>query len=214
MCLTFVDQISGQIFVNLLSNSCKFSSKGDIILQARLVTTELDFCRIEFSVKDEGIGIKKKISQKIEKFQGIPESAKNNIFQPFYQAEDGINRKFGGSGLGLAISKRIAELHGGTMWFHSVQNQGTTFFFSIQVPFHISAVAKAPSNYAKVFLLVPEKNQEYLKILRFKFLFLGMILTDVKEEAEIVFIDIREVTSEIIAFFDKSKVKEISWKFR
>jgi hypothetical protein len=69
-----------------------------------------------------------------------------NIFQPFYQADISVSRKFGGTGpislyiiltfpgLGLTISKRLAEMHNGTMWFSSHEGQGATFFFTINVP--------------------------------------------------------------------------------
>ena len=48
-----------------------------------------------------------------------------------------MNRKFGGSGLGLSISKRIAEMMNGKMWFDSIINTGTTFFFTITVPYSL-----------------------------------------------------------------------------
>jgi signal transduction histidine kinase len=99
----FLNFFSGQILVNLLSNSVKFSSNGDIIVTVTLRYLESrtigDFAVVEFSVTDHGIG--------------IPEDVQRRIFQPFFQADSSVNRKYGGSGLGLNISKRLAELMGG-----------------------------------------------------------------------------------------------------
>jgi two-component system sensor histidine kinase/response regulator len=84
---TFFD-MTGQIFVNLLSNSVKFSSSGDVIISAALVDTktvdERDVCIVKFSVRDFGIG--------------IPIDVQPRIFQPFFQADSSVNRRFGGSG--------------------------------------------------------------------------------------------------------------------
>ena len=71
-----------------MSNSVKFSENGDVILYAKLASVEcksnMNYCTIEFSVKDQGIG--------------IPIETQSHIFQPFYQADSSVNRRYGGSG--------------------------------------------------------------------------------------------------------------------
>ena len=112
-----------QIFINLMANSVKFSQVGGIVISARLNEISQDGKKnIVFSVADSGIG--------------IPEPAKQRLFEPFYQVDTGSTRKYGGNGLGLSISKRLAELMGGTMYCESFEGIGTTFYFSIQVETH------------------------------------------------------------------------------
>ena len=103
-----------------MANSVKFSQAGGfIILSASLrAVTEDGKKEILFSVQDGGLG--------------VPESSKQRLFEPFYQADTGSTRKHGGNGLGLSISKRLAELMGGTMWFESQEGLGSTFYFTIQ----------------------------------------------------------------------------------
>lgn len=102
-----------QIFANLIENSIKFTSVGEIEIGYNI---EGDF--LEFFVKDTGIGI----SQDKQKI----------IFDRFRQADlDANTRKYGGTGLGLAISKSLVELLGGKIWMKSKLNEGTTFYFTI-----------------------------------------------------------------------------------
>jgi PAS domain S-box-containing protein len=105
-----------QILLNLVGNAIKFTSHGDVSLAvtSRLLpnhrSDENDRYELLFTVKDTGIGIERKLL--------------NKLFQPFTQADASISRKYGGTGLGLAISKRLVELMGGTIWFESVGHVG------------------------------------------------------------------------------------------
>jgi signal transduction histidine kinase len=72
---------------------------------------------IKISVKDNG--------------SGIPQEKQKNLFKKFYQVDATLTRERGGSGLGLAICKGIIEHHGGQISVHSVENQGSTFSFTI-----------------------------------------------------------------------------------
>ena len=86
----------GQILVNLFSNSIKFTYNGTIHLQVDLIkflTTESRlYTEIKFCVKDSGIG--------------IPKELQSNIFQPFYQTDSSVSRKYGGSGKNKKIKNK------------------------------------------------------------------------------------------------------------
>lgn len=113
-----------QIFMNLLSNSYKFTPKGSIAVRAKVVREGKGRVRLECSVSDTGIG--------------IPEEQKSRLFRPFSQADSSTARSYGGSGLGLSICKAIIEdVLGGVIWLDSTSGSGTT------VTFHL-AFNKAP----------------------------------------------------------------------
>lgn len=102
-----------QILSNLLNNAFKFTSSGLIEFGYKLVEDDL----LEFYVKDTGIGIQKE--------------KQDIIFERFRQVEESFTRKYGGTGLGLAISKGFVELMGGKIRMATVEDKGTTFFFTI-----------------------------------------------------------------------------------
>ncbi|KAJ5594780.1 uncharacterized protein N7459_000988 [Penicillium hispanicum] len=117
-----------QIFMNLLSNSYKFTPKGSITVEARVAREGKGRVRLECSVADTGIG--------------IPEEQKARLFRPFSQADPSTERSYGGSGLGLSICKAIIEdVLGGAIWLDSTSGVGTT------VTFHL-VFSKAPKKTA------------------------------------------------------------------
>ena len=103
-----------QVLSNLLSNAVKFTNTGLIefgIYEVLEVSGE-----IVFYVKDTGIGIAKNTG--------------NSIFERFLKIEENKNNLYRGVGLGLAISKSIVNSFGGKLWFESVENTLTTFYFT------------------------------------------------------------------------------------
>lgn len=106
----------GEIITNLLSNAIKFTPVGGMINIS--LTQNKDGVMV--SVKDNGCG--------------IFEQEQKNIFGKFFQAgrfRENNPQEQQGSGLGLYISKKMIELHGGKIWFHSKENEGSEFSFSI-----------------------------------------------------------------------------------
>ncbi|MEN9849362.1 MAG: hypothetical protein RL368_2102, partial [Pseudomonadota bacterium] len=109
-----------QILVNLLSNAVKFTERGEIAISVQAMPCGENLQELQFSVRDTGIGI---AADKIEL-----------LFQSFTQADESTTRKYGGTGLGLTISKHLSELMQGRVWAESQLGQGSTFYFTIQVP--------------------------------------------------------------------------------
>jgi CheY-like chemotaxis protein len=112
-----------QVLLNLISNACKFTSKGCIDIKVCLSSpiekplSPGDKVRVRVSVKDTGIGMTKEIS--------------NRLFKPFTQADSSITRLYGGSGMGLSISAKIVELMEGRIGVESEVDKGSTFWFEI-----------------------------------------------------------------------------------
>jgi signal transduction histidine kinase/ActR/RegA family two-component response regulator len=106
-----------QVLVNLTGNALKFTSQGNVVIRAHLLSQDEQCCWVRFEVEDSGIGIKKDLQAK--------------LFQPFVQGDSSITRIYGGTGLGLTISKKLIELMGGAVGLQSTLQKGTTFWFDI-----------------------------------------------------------------------------------
>ncbi|PIG93069.1 response regulator [Gloeocapsopsis sp. IPPAS B-1203] len=105
-----------QSLFNLLSNACKFTEKGKIVLTVNRYTKDNQGW-IRFQVKDTGIGLTLEQQQK--------------IFQAFTQADASTTRKYGGTGLGLAITKRFCQLMEGDISVSSTPSEGSTFIIEL-----------------------------------------------------------------------------------
>jgi len=108
-----------QVFINLIGNAIKFTTKGTVELRISTLNESDNSATIRFEVIDSGIG--------------IPLETQQTIFDSFTQADNSTTRKFGGTGLGTTISKQIIQLMGGEIGVHSVVDAGSTFW--VQVPF-------------------------------------------------------------------------------
>jgi len=99
-----------QIMENLLGNALKHTPAGKRI---RVIVRDLGAVA-ELCVEDEGFGIRPEL---------LP-----NVFEPFTQGQQGLDRSAGGLGLGLTLVRRLTELHGGTIEAHSGgDNRGSVF---------------------------------------------------------------------------------------
>lgn len=96
-----------KILCNIVDNSVKYTQEGEISIQ---VSDTNESATIK--VKDTGIG--------------IPQESIDQIYEPFRQGSEGLNRKYEGMGLGLTITKKYVELIGGKISIESEQGQGTT----------------------------------------------------------------------------------------
>jgi len=123
-----------EIVINLLSNAVKFTSYGgEINLEIMKVTDEDGINKVQFTVRDNGIGMTK--------------DQQSRIFDAFSQADVSVTRKYGGTGLGLTISSQFVELMGGKLELESAKDHGTTFFFSLP----LEEVTSTEVNYENAF---------------------------------------------------------------
>jgi len=97
-----------QVLLNVLTNAVKFSPPDRSVYLTGRLADGGDYVIV---IRDTGIGMS-------------PE-AMQNLFSAFHQADATISRRFGGTGLGLAITKRLMELHGGSIDLSSEAGQGT-----------------------------------------------------------------------------------------
>ena len=104
-----------RVFQNLIHNALKFKSKSELPKIHISCKTINNF--YEFSVKDNGIGMDMQYHDKVF-----------TIFQRLHSKEE-----YPGTGIGLSICKRIVERHKGKIWFESILNKGTTFYFTLKI---------------------------------------------------------------------------------
>ncbi len=155
-----------QILVNLLSNSIKFTHRGEVVVAVSAVPFGEDSHEVLFSVKDTGIG--------------IPQERQGELFQAFTQVDASTTRKYGGTGLGLAISKRLTEIMGGRMWVESEVGAGSIFSFTIVAEASGSQLAHSflqerSSALAGKHVLIVDDNSTNRRILVKQALLWGMV---------------------------------------
>ncbi len=117
-----------QILMNLVSNAIKFTQQGDVVLKVQLLEQNGKDIKLQFSVRDTGIGMSQ---EQVDK-----------LFQSFVQADSSITRKYGGSGLGLTIAKRLSELMGGEIWVESELGEGSTFHVTVSMQCQPDSIPK------------------------------------------------------------------------
>ncbi|WP_452222839.1 ATP-binding protein [Lacinutrix chionoecetis] len=114
-----------QVVVNLVNNAVKYTEKGAVNFGYKI---NPDDNALQFYIKDTGIGMTKEDSK--------------NIFNRFNRIQNDKTINLSGLGLGLAISKAYIEMLGGKIWLKSIENQGTTFTFTI--PLKLNGLPVAP----------------------------------------------------------------------
>jgi two-component system phosphate regulon sensor histidine kinase PhoR len=100
-----------QVLVNLIHNAVKFTRRGGSVA----LSAKEENGSVVFAVRDTGFG--------------IPSDDLPRIFERFYRVDK--SRAGSGTGLGLSIAKHIVEAHGGKIWAHSREGEGSVFCFSI-----------------------------------------------------------------------------------
>ncbi len=126
-----------QVVLNLVSNAVKFTEQGYIRLWV-----EVGKRQVVIAVTDSGMG--------------VPSAEQEFIFDEFRQSERAARRGYGGIGLGLAISRRLVELHGGSIGVLSTgaDEAGSTFYFTLPaLPADISTVSGGEDRTGTVLVL-------------------------------------------------------------
>lgn len=113
-----------QVLVNLIGNAVSFAERGGVGVR---VVRDGDLLR--FEVRDTG--------------PGVPEAAREAIFEEFEQGDASATRRQGGTGLGLAIARRLVSLMGGALSLAQTSSDGSTFAFTLPIS---AGVPEAPSN--------------------------------------------------------------------
>jgi len=149
-----------QILTNLVSNAIKFTSQGEVVMQAALKSETETQATITFSVLDTGIGISPAAQQK--------------LFKPFSQVDASTTRRYGGTGLGLAISRQLVESMGGEIGVESEEGRGSRFWFTLtfdkqvqDLPKTMAQAAIAP-DLSQVKLLIVDDNATNRKVLHYQ----------------------------------------------
>ncbi|WP_299413055.1 ATP-binding protein [Acaryochloris sp. IP29b_bin.148] len=140
-----------QILINLLGNAIKFTQKGHVKLNVRV---------LENQNSDESLGLQFAIS---DTGPGIAPSALEEIFTPFVQTRTGQQSQEG-TGLGLAISRKFARLLGGDIAVKSVLEEGSTFYCTIQTTQTQRPQTQEPQ-YTNFVQLVADQTQTSWRIL-------------------------------------------------
>lgn len=127
-----------QIALNLINNAIKFTAQGTVSLGL-----EQNGNFVTVMVRDTGLGISPDEQQV--------------IFDEFRQSDRSVARGFGGLGLGLAISKRLVEMHGGSISVYSSgeEGSGSTFAFTlplVQAPLEQASLKQVPTSFEQASL--------------------------------------------------------------
>ena len=107
------DKKLAQILRNFISNSLKFTTRGEVRVSARLEGAD----KVRFAVSDTGIGIAPELH--------------GALFEDFSQVDSPLQKRLRGTGLGLSLCKRFAALLGGEVGMDSAPGIGSNFFVII-----------------------------------------------------------------------------------
>ncbi len=123
-----------QVLLNLVGNAIKFTDQGEVMIAVRRLAmpgaAASASARLEFKVRDNGIGMSDEI-------QG-------RLFRIFEQGSTATTKRYGGTGLGLAISQQLVQMMGGTITVKSAPGQGSVFSFILDFDVSLTAGTTTP----------------------------------------------------------------------
>lgn len=122
-----------RVLLNLVGNAIKFTEKGSITIDIKVLVDDKEYVQIEFSVSDTGMG--------------IPDALQTKIFDRFFRVSPSRKEGYGGHGVGLHIAQNYVGLLGGEIKLTSELGVGSTFYFTL------------PMKVARKENVVIEKNQ-------------------------------------------------------
>jgi signal transduction histidine kinase/BarA-like signal transduction histidine kinase len=112
-----------QVLLNLLRNSHKFTTKGEILVTLKVMEEDENKIKYRISIRDTGVG--------------IPQDKLESIFESFTQADSSSTREFEGLGLGLTLCDKLARVLNGRIFAESEVGKGATFHFEIPLRKHL-----------------------------------------------------------------------------
>ncbi len=115
-----------QMLSNLTNNAIKFTTSGQVRIEATELSHHNGVAWVEWAVKDSGMG--------------IPSHKMPLLFRPFSQVDDSTTRQFGGTGLGLSIVKSLAQLMQGEVGVSSQEGEGSRFWIRVRLDIMTDAV--------------------------------------------------------------------------
>jgi len=136
-----------QVIMNLAGNAVKFTEKGEVVISISQVSESKDVVDLCIKVRDTGIG--------------IAEEYFSRLFDPFFQGDASINRRYGGAGLGLPIAKYLVELMGGELTLSSQLGKGSEFRFTVSMGKLSESLLNGiewPPNWRNVRVLIVDDN--------------------------------------------------------
>lgn len=146
-----------QVLINLINNAIKFTNSGKISIIVDQTVSIEDGQIVTFYIKDTGIGLR-------------PEEVKQ-IFNDSKAFSISEGRDYRGGGIGLAISHQLVKLMGGELKLESKENEGTTFYFSLQLKKTLGIKKEEdiqePILLEKFSVLVAEDNRMNQKVIKF-----------------------------------------------
>ncbi len=165
-----------QVLVNLINNALKFTNAGVISIIVDQTISIDDDQIVTFYIKDTGIGLK-------------PHEIKQ-IFDDSKNDSNSFNGDYRGGGLGLSIAHQLVKLMGGELKLETKENEGSTFYFSLQLKKTLNLKTEAeiaqPVLSEKFNVLVAEDNRTSQKIIKFLLEQQGADCTFVKNGLEAV----------------------------
>ncbi len=165
-----------QVLINLINNALKFTNSGKISIIVDQTVSIEDEQIVTFYIKDTGIGLKP------HEIKQIFDDSKNETLT--------LSRDYMGGGLGLSISHQLVKLMGGELKLESKENEGSTFYFSLQLKKTLNLKTEQeilkPILSEKFNVLVAEDNRTNQKVIKFLLEQQGADCTFVKNGLEAV----------------------------
>ena len=162
----------GQVLINLINNSIKFTGSGEVIVWVSCLKTEDDLVTLQFSVSDTGIGM-------------TPEQ-QTKLFSSFSQADASTTRKFGGTGLGLTISKKLIEMMNGKIWVKSQDNEGSVFSCIADLGYQTQeSIDEVPDDLIGKKILIQNENAAFREVFMMLLMYFSFSVHTVASKEEL-----------------------------
>ncbi|KAB1071913.1 response regulator [Tamlana haliotis] len=146
-----------QVLINLINNAIKFTNSGKITVTVDQTIGENDSYFLTFYIKDTGVGM-------------TPDEVKSLFNNKNDISKSALLRDYRGGGMGLSVSHKLVELMGGELKLESKENEGSTFYFSLQLKKTLNiesdAVENKPLLLNRLRVLVAEDNRTNQKVIK------------------------------------------------